>query len=275
MKYQSKTLEQLGARRRKRGALASMLAALIVSMVGLGGAPANAALSSNMCDFAIVVGVRGTGAPAGSNAVHDGRVWTNGGLGDQVAALRSSLINLPDMPFYFLGLNYPASPVLQPSIQQGVSTLIWELNYINEKCPYAPIILAGHSQGAAVISHMLASPGFLKPEAKAGIRNVVLFGDPEYKTGMVTNVANKPNNGLLSAQLLFPKTALADYKYWGYPEDSNVEQWLYKVREYCNAGDYFCQSNFADSDFTIHNQYKQYAPGAAKWIQYTLTWFGR
>lgn len=224
-----------------------------------------------MCDFAVMIGVRGTGAAAGTNLVHNNRVWTSGGMGSEVAAVRSSLIGVPDMPFYFLGLNYPATSVLAPSIQDGVSKLQAEINYISQTCPYAPVILVGHSQGASVISNMLTGVNTLTPAAKESIKDVILFGDPYYNSGKVTNYPNRPNNGLFSQIPYTAKNPLANYRYWGYPAGSSAQQWIYRVREYCNIGDYFCQSNPGDSNFAIHNAYDQYASSVAGWIQYTLT----
>ena len=247
--------------RRRRGIISAIGALTMLGSVLFGGASANAALSSSMCDFAVFVGVRGTGAPAGSNLVHNGRVWTNGGLGDQVAPIRSALINVPDMPFYFLSLAYPATAALSPSIEDGRLKLIAELNYINQTCPYAPIILAGHSQGAQVISKVLTgaatsplgAPFNLTPAAKANIRAVVLYGDPFYESGKLTNYPNRPKNGLLSTIPYTQKNSLATYNYLGWPAGSNSQQTVYKVREFCNIGDFFCQSNPGDSSYAIHN----------------------
>ncbi|PRA81349.1 cutinase family protein [Microbacterium sp. MYb66] len=273
-----------GARRRPKGdrhrvVLSAVGALTMLGSIMFGGASASAAASSSMCDFGVFVGVRGTGAPAGSNLVHDGRVWTTGGFGDQVAPIRTALANVPGMKFYFLSLAYPATGVLSPSIQDGKAKLISELNYITTTCPYAPIILAGHSQGAQVISQVLqdtvnfpsGAPVGLNPRTKANIQNVVLYGDPYYESGKATNYPNRPKNGLLSTVPYTKKNPLATYSYLGWPAGGSSQQTIYKVREYCNIGDFFCQSDPADSNYAIHNSYGQNANSVAGWIQYTLT----
>ncbi|QYM64310.1 cutinase family protein [Microbacterium sp. Se5.02b] len=192
-----------------------------------------------------------------------------------VAGVRTSL-GVSGMPFYFESLNYPAAPPphLEDSVNLGVSRLSAEVNYVNQTCPYAPIVLIGHSQGAMVVSHLLtgATVPALTTSAKNNIRAVALFGDPQYRTGMLTNFVNQPNNGLLSQSLTFPKSSLASYRYWGWPYGATTaEGWVYKVREYCLAGDFFCQSNPNDSSYAIHNSYGQFAGGVAGWIQFLLT----
>ncbi|MBO9626651.1 MAG: cutinase family protein [Microbacterium sp.] len=242
-----------------------------------GGVPAaTAAQATNLCDFAIFIGVRGTGAAAGTNLAHNGRVWTTGGHGAQVAPIVTDLINSGDMPFYFESLAYPATSVLGQSIDDGVAKLTAELNYIAQTCPWAPIILAGHSQGASVISRTLAGPNIalLSADAKAAVSSVVLYGDPFYETGRITNYPDRPNNGAFwDPTDIYDKSKLADYRHWGYPAGSSTQTWLYRVREYCNIGDYFCQNNKADSSFVIHNSYIQYATAVTGWITYTLTDF--
>lgn len=67
------------------------------------------------------------------------------------------------------------------------------------------------------------------------------------------------------------KLSLANYRWWGYPAGGSSEQWDYRVREYCNVGDFFCQYNDGDSNYAVHNDYGQCASSGAGWIGYTLT----
>lgn len=270
-KKRSKAGDEILGARRRRSILSVISTLVMLGSIILVGAPANAMPTSNLCSFAVFIGVRGTGAAAGTNLTHNGRVWTTGGHGTQVAPVVTGLYNLPDMPFYFESLAYPALPTLGPSIQDGVAKLTAELNYVAQTCPYSPIVLAGHSQGAAVITQTLTTSLLLSATAKANIRNVVLYGDPYYQRGLITNYPDRANNGALWDPMVQNKVRLADYKYWGWPAGGNSEAWIYKVREYCNIGDYFCQNNTADSGFVIHNSYAQYANSVTGWIQYSMT----
>lgn len=270
------TNRKVGRVERARRAMLSIAAACVTLLtVVLGGGPATASLAPSMCDFAIVLGVRGTGAPAGTGLTHGDRVWKSGGFGDQLSPLRTSLIGVNDMPFYFLSLNYPAKAVpYSTSVDAGRSTLIKELNYLATACPGAPIVLIGHSQGAQVISSVLTGPGVgsggifgVSTAALNQIAAVTLYGDPTYEPNKVTNYLNPPKYGLLMSTV-YPKSDLANHRYWGYPMGGSGAGWVYKVREYCKTGDFFCQSNVGDSSYAIHNSYAGYASNARDFIVY-------
>lgn len=146
--------------RHVRSRVAALVCAAVMTFGTIATAPsATAASTSNPCDFAVFIGVRGTGAPAGSASAHGGRVWTSGGMGDQLSVLAGK-IGSELYPTYFSSLNYPASATnYSGSVATGSATLINELNYLSTLCGgYGPaVVIAGHSQGAHVISDALGA----------------------------------------------------------------------------------------------------------------------
>lgn len=271
-----------GSGGRARRVFATISAAAVgVIVAGSVSAPANASSTNNLCEFGVFIAVRGTGAPAGSSLAHSNRVWLSGGQGDQVADLKARLASAADpMPFYFESLNYPASDgaPLIASVAAGRKALVNELNWLSNQCGsrLPAVVLAGHSQGAMVITQALSafvdgSPN-LTAKAKAMIRAVALFGDPNYSPTDPFDAPSSPTVQPLLHRTAGDSAALAAYRYKGWPQGSKTQGWVYKIREYCLAGDEWCQSGTSPKARAIHNAYAPSQTGPAQlWIDYMLT----
>lgn len=271
--------------RRRIGARAAALvgAAAVAFATLAGGAPASAAPSSDPCKFAVFIGVRGTGAQGGSGPTHGGRVWTSGGMGDQIAPLASK-VSTEAYPTYFEALNYPATaPDYLQSVASGSTALINELNYLSTLCGgYGPaVIIAGHSQGANVISDALGNGQWpqgptLTAQAQKMISAVVFYGDPQYWPTDAWNAPYSPGGyGALQRNTLVAAD-LGTYRVWGWTQGSTNPNptWVPKIRSYCATGDFLCQNNPGDGNFAIHNSYgKTTTTIAANWIRYMISDF--
>jgi len=166
-------------RRRQRAWTSMLSAALLLGGVFGSAAPANAALTGDICEFAVIIAVRGTDAPAGSGSVHDGRLYASGGHGDQLDQIPTLAAAAPPA-YYVRGLNYPAGGANYPvSVANGMNTLVQELNWLANQCgQYGPtVFLMGHSQGADVVLNAFANPS-LSAKARQSIRGIAVFGDP-------------------------------------------------------------------------------------------------
>lgn len=277
--------EYFRGRQRTKGRIRRRVTALLcaagIAVAGLVAAPpANAWPTSNVCDFGVFIGVRGTGAPGGSGLAHSNRVWTSGGMGTQVQPIANHIAGR-DMPFYFESLNYPATAAnYSQSVAIGSANLINELNWLANACgTYIPaVVLVGHSQGAHVISDALGGGQWpngptLSAKAKNIINGVVFLGDPQYWPTDSWNAPYSPQGYGVFQRNLNVSTQLATYRYWGWSQGSSNPNpsWQPKIRSYCAAGDFFCQNNPGDANFTIHNSYKNTtALTAANWLEYRL-----
>lgn len=262
-------------RSRLRHRVVASLTALLMACAALIGtaAPASAVITPNLCDFAIFVGVRGTNAAAGTGLMHGDRAWKSGGYGDEIAVLRNAL-GTGDLPYFTESLAFNSNAATAPYhtlVGSGRQMLVNELNYLAKTCPYAPIVLGGHSMGADVILSAIQNGSVsvnLSAAARQAIQAVAVFGDPTYNTGKPYNYLNRVNNGM------FPGSSTTDlnaFRYMGYPMGGSGPGYVYKIRSYCNVGDRFCQNNPADGDFTIHNNYQGHMSGAKLWFDYMLT----
>jgi len=278
------TISRPASRPVRRTAVAVLGAIAMVASLFSG---ANAASAATICGDAVFLGVRGTDAPAGSGSAHSGRIWTSGGMGDQVASLYTQVVGT-GIPYYSASLNYPASggANYSSSVETGVNTLVAELNWLATQCgSVLPIvILAGHSQGAQVILDALSWATFpygteLTPNAKKMIRAVAVFGDPTY---LPNRSINAPMSASGVAHGIFPRNLIladslenSDYSFYGYPYGEHGMGTVYKIRSYCLAGDFFCQSDLSDSNFAIHNSYASPTTGAVinatNWITYMIS----
>lgn len=265
---------KIGARvgRARRRLLAALCALILSTVAVLAGASAANAGESPMCTYGVFISVRGTSADPGWNPTHNGRVWMSGGEGDQVGQLKS-YVAMTDVPFFFESLNYPADGASLPaSVEQGRLTLIDELNWLATQCTYPPaVVLAGHSQGAWVIMDALDGFGGLSTAAYNSIKAVALFGDPTYVSNRPYDAAgNGSNSGMFYRQ---DTSAQEGMRYWGWPQGSSNPNptWVYKIRSWCFSGDFFCQNNAGDSNYSIHNSYKYYMSDPASWVNYMVT----
>ncbi|WDG18078.1 cutinase family protein [Microbacterium sp. Clip185] len=266
-----------------RRGLRALLAAPLIAALIVGGtlgsaSAASAAQPSGVCAGAnVFIGVRGTNAPGGSNPSTTGNAWQSGGMGDQVQGLANHFkYDAPyssAWPTYVESLNYPASTDLIGSIAAGVQTLRAELNYIGSLCGvFTPnIILAGHSQGAAVISGVLKNPGLLNQRAKQAIRAVALLGDPYHSANMPYSMLNNSNYGTLAMTAGEYNTIYENFRFWGWAQYSENIGWVSKVRDYCFTGDAACTGNLTDSGWQIHNAYTALTSQITSWMDYMLT----
>jgi len=219
----------------------------------------------------VFIAVRGTDAPAGSGEVHGGRVWTNGGTGDQIAPLKAALVK-SYLPLYFESLNYPAKGLLDypNSFNAGSLTLRNELNYLSTACgsTLPSVVLPGHSQGADVITSALAGA---TSRARAMVRAVVLYGDPAFKPNHPFNAVGDGKGEGVLARPAGVWSVLDAFRIWGWPQVGTAQTWVYKIRSYCKTGDIFCQSGVGSNALAIHNSYTSATSDATSWITYMLT----
>lgn len=269
-------------------------AVLAVSVIGMGlvaliSAPATASSRaattvSAKCDADVVfIGVRGTGAPAGTDSGDGGRTWNDGGFG-QVAGLAARFTmdaSASGTTAWVESLDYPASldGFYLGSMNEGARALKAELDELAGCATPPKVVLAGHSQGAHVILQTLApqnefgaASGFsLTAQERAMITGVVLFGDPSYVPGEPWNA---PGSG--TGWGIFPRRAeslamLAQYTWEDTPAGASQPQTTSKIRSYCVAGDAFCQSGLAPNAIELHNDYMvDFTNDAYAFLQRTL-----
>lgn len=276
----------LGTRTRARAkrprartrAVSIMLTGIIVGTLGLlGGQSAQAVPVTTMCAAdQIMIGVRGTDAPAGVGTTQNGRVYVTGGFGPQLSSL-ASYADADGFKTWSAAINYPASGGLlyNSSVDEGVSKLISLLNSTLQ-CPLPPLIfLAGHSQGADVVMHVLASPS-LKPTVIENIKAAAVFGDPQWTGGSNYNYQPPSTSGY---GILGPRGGWERYTlentYWvyGWPPGGTGQGWLSRIRSYCYANDWACQNLAltASTDAT-HNSYSAQAYNVWQWMVKLSEW---
>ncbi|WP_336501427.1 cutinase family protein [Microbacterium paraoxydans] len=160
-----------------------------------------------------------------------------------------------------------------PGMNANRAKLVEEINYVNQQCPYSPIVLAGYSQGADVVLTALTvmpNQPNITSAARANIKAVPVFGDPTF-------LPNKGYNDVYAGTGLGvnPRLNTADLdamKYWGWPQGATTQQgWVYKIRSYCKSYDYFCQSNPTNNGMLIHGTYSVTMASAVSWVQFMLT----
>lgn len=185
------------------------------------------------CSRYLVLTARGTGEPA------------KGQLVSPVA--RSITKALPD-EVDTEDIDYPAGTDVKEGSTRGVRVLIDTLNVQAKACPTQRFILLGYSQGALVIGDALADPdsrmvgatvGQVSEPAAGRVLAIVMFGDPRFVGTEAYNSGTYDStlNGILPR----PESSLSQY------ED--------KIRDFCVAGDFVCQSSLSGVDETPHTEY--------------------
>ena len=229
----------------------------------------------------VVIGVRGTNAPKGSSPTPSGHAWHTGGWGDQIVGISDHFMTVPpyndgEWPTYIESINYPASGGIDEpdSVRAGSDQLVAELNYLNSCSVVPAIVIAGHSQGAEVVDEALSETLGLPTRIRNQIKAVALFGDPRWARGWLFDYQSPAGKaqGVFSMGFGMAQTLQDNYKYWGWDigsSDPNPTT-LSKIRSYCSAGDYFCQSNPTSQGMTIHNSYTGKMGAAAAWMSYRL-----
>lgn len=246
------------------GVVAGMLAG------GVAAAAPASAQTTNPCAFAVFIGVRGTDAPAGSGKSAGGNGWTSGGFGDVVNQLASKYKSATHpWQAYVVSLNYNASLVDNNpvNIATAAQKLANEVNWYANNCTYGPaVIIAGHSQGAGVVTNMLNNAGsLLTTKARTMVRAVALFGNPGFWAGRNWNASSSPKTG---GGLYTIGTSAASQN----AVTANVNKFFFgRVQDYCRAKDWVCQAGSAVNN-TIHGAYSGVETTTAyNWIASKLT----
>ncbi|WJS91114.1 cutinase family protein [Microbacterium testaceum] len=245
---------------------------------GAAATPAQALPPSNPCDaWMVMIGVRGTGAPAGSNPGPGGRVWRSGGMGDFVTSIANGVdTNAPDalQGMYRVSLNYPATATVNPidssgayinSRNAGVAALKAELQYYASCARPPSVTLIGYSQGADVIGTAL---GQVSQSIRSRVQAAVLLGDPSYRANQPINAPglNPGGSGMFSQTRTDAiQNALNGMTSYGWNADTQSMGTRQHVREYCLYGDAACQNQIA-TGWNIHGQYGAWVNAATNYI---------
>lgn len=242
----------------RRALFAAATAAIALTVVAGAATPATAAAVANPCAAkAVFIGVRGTGAPAGSAMTASGNAWATGGHG-LVANLARDYSTQKSFPIYVESLAYPASSAYATSVATGVKKLRAEIGYINRTCGgKTKIVLAGHSQGADVVLDTLVA---LTPATgKNLVVSASVFGDPSYVAGQTYNAPGSGKANGIIPRSAKERTVLRTYTFRD--ADGATRS---RIRSTCAAGDWACQAAPMNKrSVAIHNGYNSSA--AANW----------
>ncbi|MEJ6489234.1 cutinase family protein [Leucobacter sp. USCH14] len=184
------------------------------------------------CDPYLVVTARGTGEPS---------------QGQLLSPVARTISQARPGDVETLDLDYPADTDVKEGGTIGVRTLVDVLNVQAEACPDQRFVLLGYSQGALVVGDALAAPddrmvgptvGTVGEDALDRVLAIVLYGDPRFVGDEEYNVGSfdPATDGLL------PR-----------PDDA-LDAFGDRLRDYCVAGDFICQSSL-DFDEEPHVEY--------------------
>jgi cutinase len=142
--------------------------------------------SAGRCPDVEVVSARGTGEPPGPGSI--GRAF--------IGSLTSKV---PGRSVGVYGVNYPATDDFVRSESAGAGDARAHVQSTIANCPNTKIVLAGYSQGAAVIDTVTEE---LPPEVASHVAAVAVFGNPR------SNLARTLGRGQLPeiSPLYRPKT---------------------------------------------------------------------
>ena len=184
------------------------------------------------CSPYLVITARGTGEPS---------------KGQLVAAVAKAVSAARPGEVETLDLDYPADTDVNEGGTRGARLLVDTLDVQHEACPDQRFVLLGYSQGALVIGDALADPearlvggtvGEIDADAADAIIAVVFYGDPRFVGSEEFNTGSfdPALNGLL------PRPVGA------------LEKFGDRIRDYCVAGDFVCQSSL-ELDEKPHIEY--------------------
>ncbi|OJZ83100.1 carbohydrate esterase family 5 protein [Aspergillus luchuensis CBS 106.47] len=156
---------------------------------------------------------------------------------------------------------YPATQEgSTPSYEEGIYNGTAQLKAYVKACPETKVVLFGYSQGAMVVSDMLAGGGdngtlgnitapAVDPETGSHIAAVLLYGDPRHMPNQTYNV------GDVSATGKYPRT----------PEQlAALSKYADRLHDYCDDKDGVCDA--AGTNLSAHMAY------ATIWDKVAATW---
>jgi cutinase len=155
------------------------------------------------CPDVEVVSARGTDEPPGPGS--NGEAFVN--------ALRPMV---PGRAIEVYAVNYPATDDLARSAAAGAADARAHVESIVANCPDTRLVLAGYSQGAAVIDTIT---GQLPPEAADHVAAVAVFGNPRSK------LASQMAGGPLAAISPLYRSKTIDLCFPGDPICSEGQNW--------------------------------------------------
>ncbi|GAQ45821.1 hypothetical protein AtubIFM57143_006305 [Aspergillus tubingensis] len=156
---------------------------------------------------------------------------------------------------------YPATQEgSTPSYEEGIYNGTAQLKAYVKACPETKVVLFGYSQGAMVVSDMLAGGGdngtlgnitapAVDPETGSHIAAVLLYGDPRHMPNQTYNV------GDVTATGKYPRT----------PEQlAALSMYADRLHDYCDDKDGVCDA--AGTNLSAHLAY------ATIWDKVAATW---
>ncbi|GKZ21626.1 hypothetical protein AbraIFM66951_005168 [Aspergillus brasiliensis] len=156
---------------------------------------------------------------------------------------------------------YPATQEgSTPSYEEGIYNGTAQLKAYTKACPESKVVLFGYSQGAMVVSDMLAGGGdngtlgnitapAVDPETGSHIAAVLLYGDPRHMPNQTYNVGNVTATG----------------KYPRSPEQlAALSVYADRLHDYCDDKDGVCDA--AGTNLSAHLAY------ATIWDKVAATW---
>ncbi|WP_336991658.1 cutinase family protein [Leucobacter sp. VD1] len=185
------------------------------------------------CTAVLVVTARGTGEPS---------------KGQLLSPVARAIAKAKPKDVDVLDLDYPADGDVNEGGTLGARTLIDTLNVQAEACPEQRFVLLGYSQGAFVIGDALSVPearlvggtvGSVSEAAAERVLAIVFYGDPRFVGSEPFNVGSfdPTANGLL------PRAP------------GTLDAFADRLRDYCVARDFICQSGSLDLDESGHVEY--------------------
>ncbi|RGE17943.1 cutinase family protein [Leucobacter sp. wl10] len=184
------------------------------------------------CSPYLVITARGTGEPS---------------RGQLLSPVAKAVSDARPGEVQRLDLEYPADTDVKEGGTVGARTLIDTLNVQAQTCEEQRFILLGYSQGALVIGDALSSPdvrlvgqtvGEVSEEAVERVLAIVFYGNPRF-------VGSEPfDYGSYDPRLngILPRPP------------GSLDAYADRVRDYCVAGDFVCQSSL-DLDEEPHVEY--------------------
>ena len=170
----------------------------VTGWAGLTGAIGIPSVAAQPCPAVDVVFARGTDEPPGP-----------GGLGRNfLDALRPKLGGRSVNEY---SVNYPATRDWHPSISAGAADAAAHAKQIAVACPDTRIVLAGFSQGAAVIDVITGvpvrdvAPAPLPPDVADQVAAVAVFGNPSLRYGAGAITEASPQFGARAIDLCLPR----------------------------------------------------------------------